>query len=264
MPTENRSSTIEQHDHIEGVIDMVSAPFQREDRYIVVKRSDLALLSPVDSDLVHSYLEGVLSLMAEWNCPEREYLVLESDWPEFAPAWAAIERRVTGSPAPQPHPEPIAWMVGTAIWWTNKEAERDAVATGLPIVGVGPMTSIAPADHHQGEPVAIVTMGANDKTVIEFLSHDLKVGTELYTHADPGEAERLRLEVDRLSFSRDMESDRSEMLNVALAENETLRTQQAETIKLITWLCNDIDSGITSTWHAKLKSHLDGLRTSSK
>jgi len=26
MPTENRSSTIEQHDHIEGIIDMVSVP----------------------------------------------------------------------------------------------------------------------------------------------------------------------------------------------------------------------------------------------
>ncbi|MDD2108857.1 hypothetical protein [Pseudomonas asiatica] len=42
-------------------------------------------------------------------------------------------------PAPQ-HPEPIAWMVGTAIWWTKEEAERDAAATGLPVVPVGPMT----------------------------------------------------------------------------------------------------------------------------
>ncbi|WJD60633.1 hypothetical protein [Pseudomonas kurunegalensis] len=43
-------------------------------------------------------------------------------------------------PAPQPHPEPMAWMVGTAFWWTKGEAERDAAATGLPIVGLGPMT----------------------------------------------------------------------------------------------------------------------------
>ncbi|NQD56391.1 MULTISPECIES: hypothetical protein [Pseudomonas] len=140
MPTENRSSTIEQHDHIEGIIDMVSAPFQHEDRYIVIKRSDLALLSPVDSDLAHSFLEGVMSLMAEWNCPARECLVIESDWPEFAPAWASIEARVTARPAPQPHPEPIAWMVGTAIWWTKEEAERDAAETGLPLVGLGPMS----------------------------------------------------------------------------------------------------------------------------
>lgn len=43
-------------------------------------------------------------------------------------------------PAPQPHPEPMAWMVGTAFWWTKEEAERDAAATGLPIVGLGPMS----------------------------------------------------------------------------------------------------------------------------
>ncbi|GHS80278.1 hypothetical protein PAGU2196_11120 [Pseudomonas sp. PAGU 2196] len=48
-------------------------------------------------------------------------------------------RALLDHPAPQPHPEPIAWMVGTAIWWTKEEAERDAAATGLPIVGLGPM-----------------------------------------------------------------------------------------------------------------------------
>ncbi|CRN07957.1 hypothetical protein PYEL_38110 [Pseudomonas sp. URMO17WK12:I11] len=42
--------------------------------------------------------------------------------------------------APQPHPEPIAWMVGTAFWWIKEEAERDASETGLRIVELGPMT----------------------------------------------------------------------------------------------------------------------------
>lgn len=46
-------------------------------------------------------------------------------------------------PAQQPHPEPIAWMVGTAIWWTKEEAERDAEASGLPVVPVGPMVDTA-------------------------------------------------------------------------------------------------------------------------
>lgn len=44
------------------------------------------------------------------------------------------------APVAQPNPEPIAWMVGTAIWWTKEEAERDAAETGLPAVPVGPMT----------------------------------------------------------------------------------------------------------------------------
>ncbi|WP_338459550.1 hypothetical protein [Pseudomonas sp. TE3-3-F2023] len=49
---------------------------------------------------------------------------------------------VAAAPAQQPHAEPIAWMVGTAFWWTKEEAERDAAATGLPIVPVGPLVSI--------------------------------------------------------------------------------------------------------------------------
>jgi len=47
---------------------------------------------------------------------------------------------LAGEPAPQPHPEPIAWMVGTAIWWTKEEAERDAAEVGQTVVGLGPMT----------------------------------------------------------------------------------------------------------------------------
>ncbi|MDP9523546.1 hypothetical protein [Pseudomonas putida] len=54
-------------------------------------------------------------------------------------------------PAPQPHPEPIAWMVGTAFWWTKEEAERDAAATGLPIVGLGPMTGAAEVERLRAE-----------------------------------------------------------------------------------------------------------------
>ena len=45
-----------------------------------------------------------------------------------------------------PHPEPIAWMVGTALWWTKEEAERDAEATGLPIVGLGLMAGADEAE----------------------------------------------------------------------------------------------------------------------
>lgn len=50
-----------------------------------------------------------------------------------------------------PHPDPIAWMVGTAFWWTKEEAERDAAATGLPIVGLGPMTESTDIDQLQLE-----------------------------------------------------------------------------------------------------------------
>lgn len=43
-------------------------------------------------------------------------------------------------PEPQPHHEPIAWMVGTAFWWTKEEAESDATEVGQPVVSLGPLT----------------------------------------------------------------------------------------------------------------------------
>ncbi|MNO36749.1 hypothetical protein D3C76_268210 [compost metagenome] len=49
-------------------------------------------------------------------------------------------RALLDHPAPQPHPEPIAWMVGTAIWWIKEEAERDAAEVGQAVVGLGPLT----------------------------------------------------------------------------------------------------------------------------
>ena len=123
MPTENRSSNTE----------MVSVPFHREDRYIVVKRSDLA---KVPVAYRSALVDPLFHIQA--HLPQRECLVIESDWPEYEPTWAAIKARVTGQAAPQSQADPIAWMVGTAIWWTKEEAEK--AATGLPIVGLGPMT----------------------------------------------------------------------------------------------------------------------------
>jgi hypothetical protein len=55
-----------------------------------------------------------------------------------------------------PHPEPIAWIVGTAIWWIKEEAERDAAATGLPIVGLGPMTDRAAVELAESETMAAI------------------------------------------------------------------------------------------------------------
>ncbi len=113
MSTENRSSNTEQHDHIEGIIDMVSVP-----REVIEFAAGLKW---------HGYKSGT-------DQKDDQLQALNK------------LRTILAAPAPQPHPEPIAWMVGTAFWCTKEEAERDAAATGLPIVGLGPMTeSGAPA-----------------------------------------------------------------------------------------------------------------------
>ncbi|MBF8806956.1 hypothetical protein LG197_17630 [Pseudomonas asiatica] len=139
---------------------------------------------------------------------------------------------------PQPHPEPIAWMVGTAFWWTKEEAERDAAETGLQIVGLGPMTGAAPAEQHQGVPVKLPAY----KLASQYNSHDwdesyrdgwgacrdeiAKLGP-LYTHADPGEVERLRNLVE-LAESEAMS---------ATVERDELRAQLAEMDALLRDFC---------------------------
>lgn len=112
MPTENRSSNTEM------VSDLLPCPFcgekpqitkhHREDIYSFMHRC------PVLGPISWGFREDPQAHVEKWNA--------------------------RAQPISQPHPEPIAWMVGTAIWWTKEEAERDAAATGLPIVGLGPMT----------------------------------------------------------------------------------------------------------------------------
>lgn len=53
--------------------------------------------------------------------------------------------------APQPHVEPITWMADTAFWWTKEEAGRDAAATGMLIVGLGPMADKAAVERLRDE-----------------------------------------------------------------------------------------------------------------
>ncbi|PWY39046.1 hypothetical protein [Pseudomonas sp. RW405] len=85
------------------------------------------------------------------------YSVREATPHEMAHAQARQHLRIgvaqtaRQAPAPQSQPEPIAWMVGAAFWWTKEEAERDAKATGLPIVGLGPMIDTAEVARLRGE-----------------------------------------------------------------------------------------------------------------
>ncbi|MCP3790624.1 MULTISPECIES: hypothetical protein [Pseudomonas] len=115
MPTENRSSNTE----------MVSVPREPSAQMLDAARSAPVPMVHFDSMRARQDLK-------------------------FSARYKAAISQCT-QPAPQPHPDPIAWMVGTAFWWTKEEAERDAAATGLPIVGLGPMTESADIDQLQLE-----------------------------------------------------------------------------------------------------------------
>lgn len=138
--------------------------------------------------------------------------------------------------AAAPHPDPIAWMVGTAFWWTKEEAERDAAATGLPIVGLGPMSGSAPAEQHQVVPVKLPAY----KLASQYNSHDWDEGYRdgwgacrdeiaklgpLYTHSDPSEVERLREDLSKYIARA---NDFAAKMQGAQSEAGTLRAQLAE------------------------------------
>lgn len=100
--------------------------FHREDRYIVIKRSDL---KKVPLAYRSRLVDPMFSLLA--HLPRRECLVVESDWPEYEPAWTAIEARMTGA-APQPpalggeHETFQEWWDSLASKWHDPSAKTAA------------------------------------------------------------------------------------------------------------------------------------------
>lgn len=66
--------------------------FAREVRYTVIKHKDLVGLP---RELLVE-LRLVLDRLGEFT-PERNYVVVEDDWPEYEPVWRMIEDRVTGA-----------------------------------------------------------------------------------------------------------------------------------------------------------------------
>ncbi|MCO7566396.1 hypothetical protein NJI34_28430 [Pseudomonas sp. S 311-6] len=190
MPTENRSSNTD-------------VLFQREDRYIVIKRSDLDKLSPIDRDLALSSLEHVDSIMATWDCPARKCLVIESDWPEYEPTWAAIEARVTGKPAEQHQGKPIML---TAVAELVDDGDGGLEARWLLEGGTA-------------ELFAGMTLLVADNAP-DLCSED--GSAEVYTHADPGEVERLRDDLDECDGERWKLRNERDTLRAQLAERDAL------------------------------------------
>ncbi|WP_372822460.1 hypothetical protein ACCE15_08995 [Pseudomonas parafulva] len=192
MPTENRSKIV-----------VPRELFVREDRYIVIKRSDL---EKVPVNYRSALVDPMLSLLS--HLPRRECLVIESDWPEYEPAWAAIKTRVTGEPAGPRQGEPVALPARMSDLDRFNNPLKDRWNACLDeIAKLGPLYT-HPAPAVQQEPVAEVESRCGH---IRAISQDLKEGDLLYLHADPGEVERLRAALkfyaDRDHFAEDIGSD---------------------------------------------------------
>jgi len=73
---------------------MSEVKFERENRYIVIKRSDLDKLYKDPTKYAITFGHA-LALIAP-HLPKRKFVVIESDWPEYEPVWRMIQQRVTG------------------------------------------------------------------------------------------------------------------------------------------------------------------------
>ena len=98
----------------------MNSQFKREERYIVVKLKHLA--AQQRAPLANFLLTN--------GIPKVDCLVVEADWPEYEPTWAAIERRMAGQP-----PVTAAEELEAVLHWRDKHAvaikERDALQQRL-------------------------------------------------------------------------------------------------------------------------------------
>jgi hypothetical protein len=68
--------------------------FQREERYIVFKKSHLSGEQLRQLEFMTN--EGRGRASSHDLFPTVECVVIESDWPEYDPVWAMLEQRVSG------------------------------------------------------------------------------------------------------------------------------------------------------------------------
>lgn len=92
----------------------VTRAFEREDRYIVIKRSHMT--EGVERDLA-MVMEGLA-------IDPVDAVVIEADWPEYEPVWQMIETRVSGRrPASEGTGDALREAVSFEQAWAQKEAE---------------------------------------------------------------------------------------------------------------------------------------------
>ena len=86
---------------------MTKTEFQREERYVVFKVSDLG--NSLKGDEIRRLAREYAEQRRLKGKEPLECVVVEKDWPEYEPTWEAIEARVTGA---QPAPSvPDGWKL---------------------------------------------------------------------------------------------------------------------------------------------------------
>lgn len=144
--------------------------FQREDRYLTIKRKDTrAALSLKELDILDNIQNKVNRWRNAQNKPVLQCVVVEADWPEYEAVWLAIQHRMN-----QPKPlKVLDWeQVPPGVCVSPKYGSRPLILRrvrgliarcenreGEPVVGSTKDLTLAPAeaqpwvalqDHQQG------------------------------------------------------------------------------------------------------------------
>lgn len=73
----------------------MSEPFKREERYVVFKIKDAEkALTPEERENLFILWSKIVEWRMDAGKGHLECVVVEADWPEYEPTWAAIEKRV--------------------------------------------------------------------------------------------------------------------------------------------------------------------------
>lgn len=74
----------------------MSTEFKREDRYFLIKRSDIDRAPLPAKATILGAMVNLEEAITRADLPRRQFLVVESDWPEYELVWQMIESRVRG------------------------------------------------------------------------------------------------------------------------------------------------------------------------
>lgn len=95
-------------------------PFQREERYIVVKRKHLTAARET----------ALREHMCGMGISTVECAVVESDWPEYELVWQMIEARVMGKTLPLAPAEPVDAAILRGVGKINGDGWKDTTKQG--------------------------------------------------------------------------------------------------------------------------------------
>ncbi|WP_158216138.1 Lar family restriction alleviation protein [Pseudomonas sp. DrBHI1] len=230
MPTENRSSNTEM------VSELLPCPFCGQQDFLIER---------LDSDASVVICQGLTG--PHEACLARGPVGVAQDEGEEQPGRdKAVE--LWNARAEQHQGEPAAYQFqgrdGKWYGFTNERHYQNTLADGTwPIRPL--YTHPAPAD--QQEPVARLrcyqsAIGPKVE-VIKFTEQAFKPGRELdvYTHADPGEVERLQLEIEKLRLSLTLNDDALIQDGFVRIENRALRSRIDEQNELLREIKNARD-----------------------